>query len=91
MSEKIQNMQNQLNEVTNIMRENMEKVLERDAELALLEDKSENLANSALEFNNGATRLKNKMWWQDKKQCLLIFFVVVVILLIIILPAALSH
>ena len=83
---KIQQVQGELDEVTSIMRQNIEKAIERDAELGILEDKSEALVEGALQFRNGATRLRRQMWWQDKKQLALIILVVVVILLIIILP-----
>ena len=86
---KVQQVQGQLDEVTAIMRNNMEKVIERDAELGELEDKSEALVDGALQFRTGATRLRRQMWWQDKRQLALIILVVVVILLIIILPITL--
>ena len=83
---KIQHVQGELDEVTSIMRQNIEKAIERDAELGILEDKSEALVEGALQFRNGATRLRRQMWWQDKRQLALIILVVVIILLIIILP-----
>lgn len=83
---KVNQVQGQVDELTAIMRNNMEKVIERDAELGILEDKSEQLVEGALHFRTGATRLRRQMWWQDKKQLALIILVVVVILLIIILP-----
>ena len=86
---KIQQVQGELDEVTSIMRQNIEKAIERDAELGILEDKSEALVEGSLQFRSGATRLRRQMWWQDKKQLALIILVIVVILLIIILPIAL--
>ena len=86
---RIQEVQGELDEVTSIMRQNIEKAIERDAELGVLEDKSEALVDGSLQFRNGATRLRRQMWWQDKRQLALIVLVVVIILLIIILPIAL--
>lgn len=88
---RIEQVQGELDEVTSIMRHNIEKAIERDAELGVLEDKSEALVDGALQFRTGATRLRRQMWWQDKRQLVLIILVVVVILLIIILPIAIHN
>jgi len=71
------------------MRGNIDKVLERDAKLTDLEDKSESLAEGSQRFNKTSRKLKNAMWWQDKKWCFCVTFVILIILTIIILAVAL--
>eukprot|EP00036_Acanthoecidae_sp_10tr_P020536 CAMPEP_0206314362 /NCGR_PEP_ID=MMETSP0106_2-20121207/14981_1 /ASSEMBLY_ACC=CAM_ASM_000206 /TAXON_ID=81532 /ORGANISM="Acanthoeca-like sp., Strain 10tr" /LENGTH=98 /DNA_ID=CAMNT_0053745721 /DNA_START=47 /DNA_END=343 /DNA_ORIENTATION=+ len=81
---KIGETQQQVDEVVGIMRNNMEKVLERDAALGDLEDKSDALADGSKRFQTSSRKLKNAMWWQDKKWCMIITFVVTIIIIIII-------
>eukprot|EP00039_Didymoeca_costata_P025927 m.14556 g.14556 ORF g.14556 m.14556 type:complete len:112 (+) comp5128_c0_seq1:30-365(+) len=57
--------QNEVDEVVGIMRDNMEKVLERDHKVADLQDKSESLKVGAKRFTNTSTALKNRMWWKN--------------------------
>lgn len=49
------------------MRGNIDKVLERDAKLGDLEDKSDNLMANSNRFNSTSRKLRNAMWWQEKK------------------------
>ena len=67
--------QNDVNEVVGIMRDNVEKVLERDAKIGDLEDKSEELMHGSKQFQRSAKTLKNKMWCQNKMWCIGIFVV----------------
>mmetsp|Transcript_145228 Transcript_145228/g.205573 ORF Transcript_145228/g.205573 Transcript_145228/m.205573 type:complete len:98 (-) Transcript_145228:129-422(-) len=83
-SDKMQETQEQVDQVVGIMRNNMEKVLERDANLQNLEEKSETLADGSKRFQTSSRKLKNAMWWQDKKWCMIITFVLAVIIVIII-------
>ncbi|EUB61246.1 Vesicle-associated membrane protein 2 [Echinococcus granulosus] len=66
--------QAQVNEVVDIMRVNMEKVLERDAKLAQLDDRAAHLSvlldalqAGASQFEASAGKLKNKYWWKNMK------------------------
>eukprot|EP00041_Stephanoeca_diplocostata_P002804 m.29766 g.29766 ORF g.29766 m.29766 type:complete len:99 (+) comp13776_c0_seq1:289-585(+) len=76
--------QQQVDEVVGIMRNNMEKVLERDAKLGDLEDKSDALADGAQRFQTTARKLKNAMWWQDKKWCFLLLIILAIIIIIVV-------
>lgn len=58
--------QRQVDEVVEVMKDNMNKVLDRDVKLGDLEDKSSFLEESALRFQTKSTTLRKKMWWQDK-------------------------
>eukprot|EP00039_Didymoeca_costata_P018562 m.333999 g.333999 ORF g.333999 m.333999 type:complete len:140 (+) comp17265_c0_seq1:70-489(+) len=80
--------QSQVDEVVGIMRGNMEKVLERDAKLGDLEDKSETLAEGSARFQMTSKKLKNAMWWQDKKWWCYLVIVILVIIVIAVLASA---
>jgi len=73
----------QVKQTTDIMRDNMVKVLERDVALNQLEDKSELLRDGSILFEKSSRKLKQKMWWKNAK-FMTILGVCVVILIIII-------
>jgi hypothetical protein len=56
------------------MKENIDKVLERDEKLHELDDRAEQLQYGAAQFETNATRLKRKMWWQNVKVNCFIYF-----------------
>lgn len=49
------------------MRQNMDKVLERDTKLSELDNRADALQAGASQFETSAGRLKRKMWWQNCK------------------------
>ncbi|VUZ43619.1 unnamed protein product [Hymenolepis diminuta] len=69
-NKRFQQTQAQVNEVVDIMRVNMEKVLERDAKLAQLDDRADALQAGASQFEASAGKLKNKYWWKNMKMTL---------------------
>lgn len=58
--------------------------MERGSNLENLQDRSESLANNAIEFRAGSRRIERKMWWKNKKINIIIGSVIVIILIIII-------
>jgi vesicle-associated membrane protein 4 len=78
----------ELDEIQVIMRDNIEKVIERDIKIVNLESKSEDLVDSADRFKKTSRRLRNQMWWQDKRMILLLVLIIVIVLVIIIVPVA---
>mgnify|MGYP003352228363 CR=1 FL=1 len=79
--------QKELNGIIDIMKSNMNKVIDRDTKLEHLESQSEILRDDANRFSTSSRRLKNKYWWQNKKWIAVITVVVVVIVGIIVLAA----
>jgi hypothetical protein len=75
----------QVNDVTNIMKQNLQKVLDRDAKLSDLEDKSELLKDSANRFESTARKLKRKFWWQNIKYIIGVCIVIITLILLIVL------
>jgi len=59
--------QAQVNEVVDIMRNNVEKVLERDQKLNELDEKADALQDGASQFEKSAGKLKNKFWMENMK------------------------
>jgi hypothetical protein len=82
---KLEGTKKQIDEITGIMRANLEKVLERDTMLSNLEDKSENLKDGANRFETTARKLKHKFWWKNLKFTIGIGVVIMVFILVIIL------
>lgn len=59
--------QAQVDEVVGIMRNNVEKVLERDSKLSELDERADALQDGASQFEKQAGKLKNKFWLQNIK------------------------
>lgn len=83
-SKRLQQTQAEVDEVVDIMRVNVEKVLERDKKLSELDDRADALQAGAQQFEMSATRLKRKYWWQNLKMWLILVGVVLIIIIIII-------
>uniref|UniRef100_A0A1I8HU01 V-SNARE coiled-coil homology domain-containing protein n=1 Tax=Macrostomum lignano TaxID=282301 RepID=A0A1I8HU01_9PLAT len=76
--------QAQVEEVVDIMRVNVDKVLERDAKISNLDDRADALQAGASQFEASAGKLKNKYWWKNMKMMIIMGVVVVLIIIIII-------
>uniref|UniRef100_A0A8C7SAC8 Vesicle associated membrane protein 1a n=1 Tax=Oncorhynchus mykiss TaxID=8022 RepID=A0A8C7SAC8_ONCMY len=66
---RLQQTQAQVDEVVDIMRVNVDKVLERDQRLSELDDRADALQAGASQFESSAAKLKNKYWWKNLKVC----------------------
>ena len=66
------------------MRDNVNKVLERDVKLGELDARAENLEAASNSFATSAKRVRKKMWWENLKMKLIIGGVLLAILIIII-------
>ncbi|KAG8568607.1 hypothetical protein GDO81_014071 [Engystomops pustulosus] len=81
---RLQQTQAQVNEVVDIMRVNVDKVLERDQKLADLDDRADALQAGASQFETSAAKLKRKYWWKNCKMWAILIAVIVIIIIIII-------
>lgn len=59
--------QNKILQVVDIMKTNVEKVLERDQKLSELDDRADALQQGASQFEQQAGKLKRKFWLQNLK------------------------
>ncbi|MBN3300651.1 vesicle-associated membrane protein 2 [Amia ocellicauda] len=83
-NKRIQQSQAQVKEVVDVMRMNMEKVMERDTKLSELDDRADALQAGASQFETSAAKLKRKNWWKNCKMMIILGGVCAVILIIII-------
>jgi len=76
--------QGQVDEVMGIMKNNIDKVLERDTKIQNLNERSDALQVGAHKFLQTGTQLKRKMWWKNAKFMIVIAVVGVIIVGIVI-------
>ena len=76
-----------MDETIKDMAYNINLVNERGAQIDQLQDKSENLNQSAQGFRRGANRVRKQMWWKNMKMRIWIIVGIIVLLLIIIIPS----
>ncbi|KAI8911534.1 synaptobrevin-domain-containing protein [Gorgonomyces haynaldii] len=77
------NVQNQVDEVVGIMQNNINKVMQRGEQLDSLQNKTEDLQQSSLQFKRGANQVRKDMWWKDMKLKLIIGGIVAIVIVII--------
>ena len=77
-----------MDEVVDVMRTNVEKVMERDVNLQKLEQTASNLEEGSHQFQRTSVKLKKKMWWENQKMKLVFAGVAAVFVLIVIILIA---
>ncbi|BFZ23844.1 hypothetical protein BsWGS_26884 [Bradybaena similaris] len=90
-SKRLQQTQAQVDEVVDIMRVNVEKVLDRDQKISQLDDRAEALQAGASQFEASAGKLKRKYWWKNCKMWLILIGIIVVIIIIIVVWVVTTH
>ncbi|KAJ3068750.1 hypothetical protein HDU98_008128 [Podochytrium sp. JEL0797] len=83
-SSNVSKVQSQVNEVVNVMNENIAKVVERGENLEALQNKTEDLSNSSMQFKRGASDVRKQMWWADMKSKMILGGILAVVVLVII-------
>ncbi|XP_064021498.1 vesicle-associated membrane protein 2-like isoform X2 [Pogoniulus pusillus] len=84
-NKRLQQTQARVDEVVDIMRMNVDKVLERDQKLSELDNRADALQAGASQFETSAAKLKRKYWWKNCKMMIILGVVCAVILIIIII------
>ncbi|XP_051539989.1 vesicle-associated membrane protein 8 [Myxocyprinus asiaticus] len=84
---KLSQVQDQVNDVKVILKDNINKVLERGERLDDLIGKTDDLQATADSFQKTSTRVARKMWWKNIKMMIIIGVVVLAVVLLIILLA----
>lgn len=82
--DKLGNTMQQVEEVTDVMRTNMSKILEREGKLGELELRADQLQNDTEQFQKTGVRLKRQYYWENMKMKILIGVCVAAIIIIII-------
>lgn len=83
----LQNTKQQVDEVVLIMKDNIDKVLQRDEKLTNIESRSEELQAGANRFQKVSTKLKQKLWCKNMRFVMILasIFLILIILIIIII------
>ncbi|XP_032015275.1 vesicle-associated membrane protein 1 isoform X1 [Hylobates moloch] len=84
---RLQQTQAQVEEVVDIMRVNVDKVLERDQKLSELDDRADALQAGASQFESSAAKLKRKYWWKNCKMMIMLGAICAIIVVVIVTPA----
>ena len=81
--------QKEVDEVLKIMRNNMNKVLERDDNLSGLEVRADHLDFQAEQLGQTTRKIKKKYWWSNMKYWVFLGVLVAVLIVVIILASVL--
>ncbi|KAB1254633.1 Vesicle-associated membrane protein 1 [Camelus dromedarius] len=81
---RLQQTQAQVEEVVDIMRVNVDKVLERDQILSELDDRADALQAGASQFESSAAKLKRKYWWKNCKMMIMLGAICAIIVVVIV-------
>lgn len=77
----------QVNEVQNIMKNNVDKIMEREGKLSHLEERADQLQAGTEQFHRAAVKIKKKKFWENMKMKIIIGVVLAVIFIIILIVA----
>ncbi|KAK9453727.1 synaptobrevin-domain-containing protein [Dipodascopsis uninucleata] len=83
---KTANIQAQIDDTVEIMRDNINKVAERGGRITDLRGKTDNLVVSAQGFRRGAHKARKAMWWKDMKMRMCLIAGIIILLVVIIVP-----
>uniref|UniRef100_A0A8I3Q784 Vesicle associated membrane protein 1 n=1 Tax=Canis lupus familiaris TaxID=9615 RepID=A0A8I3Q784_CANLF len=81
---RLQQTQAQVEEVVDIMRVNVDKVLKRDEILSQLDDRADALQVGASQFESSAAKLKRKYWWKNCKMMIMLGAICAIIVVVIV-------
>ncbi|CAF2691627.1 unnamed protein product [Rotaria sp. Silwood2] len=83
-SKRLAQQQAQVDEVVDIMRQNVDKVLERDKNLSLLDDRADKLQHNAAQFEQHAGKLKRKFWLKNMKMMIIMGIIGTILAIVVI-------
>ncbi|KFO32653.1 Vesicle-associated membrane protein 8 [Fukomys damarensis] len=86
-SDRVRNLQSQVEGVKNIMTQNVERILARGENLDHLRNKTEDLEATSEHFKTTSQKVARKFWWKNVKMIIIICVIVFIIVLFIILFA----
>mmetsp|Transcript_67222 Transcript_67222/g.179038 ORF Transcript_67222/g.179038 Transcript_67222/m.179038 type:complete len:219 (-) Transcript_67222:54-710(-) len=79
-STKVQRMEMELEEVTDMMRDNISRVMERGERIESLIDKTTALKSESVSFRSNAKRYNDDLWWRDQRGRMMFGLLVFVVL-----------
>ncbi|XP_076471060.1 vesicle-associated membrane protein 8-like [Babylonia areolata] len=84
----IDKLESDVSEVTHLLKQNVEKVVERGEKIDDLQSRSEELQSSATHFKRRSGQMRRKMCWQNcRMNCIIaaVVFVIIAVIVIIVL------
>jgi len=77
----------QINQLQDVMKENIEKVLEREEKIEILLENTDGLQEEATGFKQAGKQVQKTMYWRDKKRncCLIVCCIIVSVVIVAIL------
>ena len=90
MNEKFNSTQAQVDNITNVMQQNLQHVMDRDYNLDNLQRNADNLNNQAGQFQNTSSRTKRLFIWKNAKWTAILIVTVIIILAVIALALGLG-
>ncbi|XP_065495259.1 vesicle-associated membrane protein 1 isoform X2 [Caloenas nicobarica] len=88
---RLQQTQAQVEEVVDIMRVNVDKVLQRDQKLSELDDRADALQAGASQFESSAAKLKRKYWWKNCKMMIMMGVICAIVVVVIVEGIGVGH
>ncbi|XP_028654284.1 vesicle-associated membrane protein 5 [Erpetoichthys calabaricus] len=86
--DKVKKLQNEVDEVQNLMRDNIDKTYEREEKLAELEIRSDALLEQSRKFSKTAGTIARQTWLENVKIKLILAAVAAVVILVVIIILA---
>ncbi|XP_030407663.1 vesicle-associated membrane protein 8 isoform X1 [Gopherus evgoodei] len=86
-TDRVKNLQSEVEGVKNIMSQNVERILARGENLDHLRNKTEDLEATSEHFKTTSQKVARKYWWKNVKMIAIICVIVAIIIILIILFA----
>ncbi|KAL3842063.1 hypothetical protein ACJMK2_020128 [Sinanodonta woodiana] len=83
-SDRLARLNNDVSEVTSLLRDNVEKIVERGEKISNLHDRSEDLASNSQRFTYSAREVRKNMCYRNYRLTAIIVIVVLVVIAIIV-------
>ena len=81
--DKLKRVQDDIDDATDMMRQNLEQVVGRGEHLELLVDKSDAFSANARAFQKDTTTLKRAMWWKNMKMLFTLLCCILALVLVV--------
>uniref|UniRef100_A0A7S4R6S7 V-SNARE coiled-coil homology domain-containing protein n=1 Tax=Alexandrium monilatum TaxID=311494 RepID=A0A7S4R6S7_9DINO len=79
---KVQRMEMELEEVTDMMRDNISRVMERGERIESLIDKTAALKSESVSFRANAKRYNDDLWWRDQRGRMVLGLIIMAVLVV---------
>lgn len=80
----LQQTQQQIDEVTNVMQQNVARVMERDDNLGNLQSRATHMQRGASQFQEQSYAIKKKYWWKNMKWWAIIICITLIVIAIVV-------